>query len=101
MNTAQYEKVIEFLFDKYPRIPLFVYGHSGIGKTEIAESVAKRRGVPTVYLNATGMESPDLTGLPYHKDNFLRFACPLMFEAFSKSETGFFIIEPFHCSESR
>jgi len=65
MHPGQYAAISEFLLDRYTNVPTLYYGASGIGKTQIIEDLCKKRGIPFVYFNATGMEPADLIGLPY------------------------------------
>jgi hypothetical protein len=65
MHSGQYQSIVEFLLDRYTAVPMLVTGPSGIGKTQIPEQVAIKKGIPYVYFNATGMEPADLIGLPF------------------------------------
>jgi len=65
MHAGQYSAITEFLLDRYTNVPMLVYGPSGIGKTQIPEDLCKKRGIPYIYFNATGMEPADLIGLPF------------------------------------
>ncbi len=48
---------------------LMVFGQAGIGKTEMAQQVAKDMGFEVYYLNLSVLEAPDLLGLPIITDD--------------------------------
>ncbi len=48
---------------------MLVFGQAGIGKTEIAKSVAEKMGYEVVYLNLSVLQPPDLVGLPIIDDD--------------------------------
>lgn len=77
MVPSEYGGFVDWKIDHYTKVPVFVVGPSGNGKTGIVEAICKRRNVdpndPTnpnprkfgfVYLNGTSMEATDLMGLP-------------------------------------
>jgi hypothetical protein len=74
MHPGQYAAISEFLLDRYTNVPTLYYGASGIGKTQIIEDLCKKRGIPFVYFNATGMEPADLIGLPYKAEIEMPYA---------------------------
>jgi hypothetical protein len=46
------------------RYATWLFGPTGIGKTDVIEQVARENGAEFIYLNATGMEPTDMLGLP-------------------------------------
>lgn len=93
MNTEQYATVLKFMLGKYTKMPLFVYGHSGIGKTTIPEDMAKENNLPYVHLDATGMEPQDLLGLPFREEQYTRFLPPYLFNQFKQHDKGILVID--------
>lgn len=58
------------------RRPALLEGHTGIGKSEIVRSVAKRLGIGLVVLDLSLLEPPDLVGLPIIEQGRTRYALP-------------------------
>lgn len=67
---------MDFFLNKYPRMPLFEVGHSGIGKTMMPKAVARKNGAFYIRLNATGMEPSDCIGLPKITDELTTWRPP-------------------------
>lgn len=62
VSTKDYEVMIEHTIKNGTN--LLVFGHPGIGKTEIPYQVCERLGFRGVYLNLSVMQPPDFLGLP-------------------------------------
>lgn len=58
------------------RRPALVEGATGIGKSELVQSVAKSLGVSLVTLDLSLLEPPDLVGLPVVRDGRTSYATP-------------------------
>lgn len=80
ISTVQYEKIINFMLDSGVSIPVLVIGETGIGKTYVPEDVARKRGIPSITFNGTGLEPQDLTGMPFlDETGTTRFRPPYTF----------------------
>ena len=55
---------------------LLLWGHAGLGKSELCEQVANELNIPFVATNLSTLEAPDLQGLPLIKDNMTTYARP-------------------------
>lgn len=75
MNLAQARlDVLDYL---KAGIPVALWGASGIGKTELVESIARQDlGMPLVDVRTNLIESVDVNGLPHIRDDRSRFARP-------------------------
>jgi len=58
------------------RRALLLEGPTGVGKSEIVRSVARRLGIETVVLDLSLLEPPDLVGLPVVRDGRTAYALP-------------------------
>lgn len=58
------------------RRPVLLEGPTGIGKSELVASVAKRLGIAHVVLDLSLLEPPDLVGLPVIEGGSTRYASP-------------------------
>lgn len=89
MFPNEWLDVMTWMVHNYPRQPLFSVGHSGIGKT----STTKQVGVRYVRLNATGMEPPDITGMPKLDGDVTRWLPPSMLQALTENEPGILVFD--------
>lgn len=88
MFPDQIRRVCRFFITKYPRMPLFFVGHSGIGKSMMARESAKECGSYYVRLNATGMEPTDCIGLPKLVDDMTRWLPPAILKPLEKEKSS-------------
>lgn len=58
------------------RRPALLEGPTGIGKSEMVQSVARALGIDTVVLDLSLLEPPDLVGLPITRDGRTTYAHP-------------------------
>jgi MoxR-like ATPase len=93
VNAEQYSKVIEFGVTHCPKRAVMVIGHSGIGKSEVPEQVAKNMGIPFSVLDCTAMEPADILGAPNPEAKFTSYKPPkVLYEAAQKPK-GIFVLE--------
>lgn len=59
--------------------PVWLWGASGIGKTETIQQVAAKAGRPVFEIRTNLIESVDITGLPNIRDDETHYARPRMF----------------------
>ncbi len=66
VSTEKYIKLLQHSISTGGN--MLVFGQAGIGKTEIAKSIAEKMGYEVVYLNLSVLQPPDLVGLPIIDD---------------------------------
>jgi hypothetical protein len=89
ISTVQYEKVIEYLLELDNSVPLLVISESGVGKTYIPQDIAKKKKIPCIVFNGTGLEPQDLVGMPWiDKTDTTRFRPPFTFSYVKDPASG-------------
>lgn len=63
MNPKSAKRSIEHLTDK--KVPVFLWGPPGIGKSSIVAQIAKERGVEFIDLRLSLLDPTDLRGIPF------------------------------------
>jgi hypothetical protein len=63
MRATQVQETIEKLIED--KIPVFIWGAPGIGKSSIVKQVAKERGLEFVDLRLSLLDPTDLKGIPF------------------------------------
>lgn len=58
------------------RRPVLLEGHTGIGKSEIIQTLARNLGIQSVVLDLSLLEPPDLVGLPFQQEGRTVYAPP-------------------------
>ncbi len=58
------------------RRPALIEGATGIGKSELVQSVARSLGLPVITLDLSLLEPPDLVGLPVVREGRTTYATP-------------------------
>ena len=76
MNPKQLISHLSTLIDADQKIPLFIWGPPGIGKSSIVSAIAQERGLEVVDLRLGQIPPADLRGLPCVVDGQSRYARP-------------------------
>jgi len=76
MNAKELREVIKIHFEK--KVPLLIYGHPGIGKSQITRETAEELGVEFIDLRLSLLDPTDLRGFPYvdKEKNITRWSIP-------------------------
>ncbi len=69
MNPSSTKRAIEHLTKR--KVPIFLWGPPGIGKSSIVASIAKEQGIACIDLRLSLLDPTDLRGIPFFdsKDN--------------------------------
>lgn len=89
MFPSEWVKLMTWGVNNYPSMPWFSVGHSGIGKT----ATVKQCGVSYVRLNATGMEPPDITGMPKLDEGVTKWLPPSMLQKLTEDKPAILIFD--------
>jgi hypothetical protein len=76
MTPKQLISHLSKLIDGDHKIPTFIWGPPGIGKSSIVAAIADERGLEVIDLRLGQIPPSDLRGLPYVKDGVSRYARP-------------------------
>jgi hypothetical protein len=76
MNPKQLISHLSTLIDGGQKIPTFIWGPPGIGKSSIVAAIAAQRDLEVVDLRLGQIPPSDLRGLPYVQDGQSRYARP-------------------------
>ncbi|MEO0107344.1 MAG: MoxR family ATPase [candidate division WOR-3 bacterium] len=76
MNPKELKEVIKIHFEK--KIPLLIFGHPGIGKSQITRETARELNVQFIDIRLSLLDPTDLRGFPYidKERNITRWAIP-------------------------
>jgi MoxR-like ATPase len=88
------ESVLEVAYRA--RRPVLLEGATGIGKSELVASVAKKLGIGYAVLDLSLLEPPDLVGLPVIEGGRTRYATP---RALPASGAGLLMLEELNRAE--
>jgi hypothetical protein len=76
MTPKQLISHLSKLIDGDHKIPTFIWGPPGIGKSSIVAAIADERGLEVIDLRLGQIPPSDLRGLPYVEDGVSRYARP-------------------------
>ncbi len=76
MNAKQLIQTLTTLLASDEKLPAFIWGPPGVGKSSIVASVAAQFGLEVVDLRLGQIPPSDLRGLPYVADGLSRYARP-------------------------
>lgn len=92
MNPSSTKRAIEHLTKK--KVPIFLWGPPGIGKSSIVAQIAKEQGIACIDLRLSLLDPTDLRGIPFFdsKDNSAVWA-PASFLPDGSQEKGILFLD--------
>lgn len=84
MRASQLVELLDKLIDK--KVPVFLWGSPGIGKSSIVKQIAKAKSIGFIDLRLSLMDPTDLKGIPFYdkEHNIARWASPSFLPTHSK-----------------
>jgi hypothetical protein len=67
MNPASTKRSLEYLCDR--KVPVFLWGPPGIGKSSIVSQIAEEQGIGYIDLRLSLLDPTDLRGIPFFNTN--------------------------------
>lgn len=90
MNPKDTKEALSYLSSK--KIPLFLWGPPGIGKSSIVKQIAQEQNIGFIDLRLSLLDPTDLRGLPFFKDDKAIWAPPT-FLPDGKEEKGILFLD--------
>lgn len=91
MNPEQTKRSLSYLCER--KVPVFLWGPPGIGKSSIVAQIAKEKKIKYVDLRLSLLDPTDLRGIPFFKDDTALWAPPSFLPNGSDEEGILFLDE--------